>query len=99
MIINSQQESFQGIGNKNYKPLIKWAGGKSRLNKQLLKVADLALNSLFTSKKISEIIDIVEISINITISENKVISINFIFSKNTKLIKGKKRYFKEFIIC
>ena len=34
MTINSEQESFQGIGNKNYKPLIKWAGGKSRLNKQ-----------------------------------------------------------------
>ena len=50
MIINSQQESFQGIGNKNYKPLIKWAGGKSRLNKQLLKVADLALNSLNLEK-------------------------------------------------
>ena len=43
MIINSQQESFQGIGNKNYKPLIKWAGGKSRLNKQLLKVVDLVI--------------------------------------------------------
>ena len=42
--------SFQGIGNKNYKPLIKWAGGKSRLNKQLLKVADLALNSLNLEK-------------------------------------------------
>ena len=35
---------------QNYKPLIKWAGGKSRLNKQLLKVADLALNSLNLEK-------------------------------------------------
>ena len=50
MTINSQQESFQGIGNKNYKPLIKWAGGKSRLNKQLLNVADMALNSLNIEK-------------------------------------------------
>ena len=50
MTTNSKQESFQLIDSKNYKPLIKWAGGKSRLNKQLLKVTDVALSELNLDK-------------------------------------------------
>jgi len=34
------------FANSNIKPLIKWAGGKTRLNPQLIKIVDVALNSL-----------------------------------------------------
>ena len=34
------------FANSNVKPLIKWAGGKTRLNPQLIKIVDVALHSL-----------------------------------------------------
>lgn len=34
------------FANSNIKPLIKWAGGKTRLNPQLIKIVDVALQSL-----------------------------------------------------
>ncbi len=45
-----KQESLQGFRNIQTKPLIKWAGGKTRLNPILLKVTDLALKSLHIEK-------------------------------------------------
>ena len=44
------QGSFKGLENKPLKPLIKWAGGKTRLNPQLIKVSDIALKSLKIEK-------------------------------------------------
>ena len=44
------QESLNGLENYSLKPLIKWAGGKSRLNPMLLQVADIALESLNVKK-------------------------------------------------
>ena len=41
-----EQQSLQGFENISIKPLIKWAGGKTRLNPQLTKVAELVLKSL-----------------------------------------------------
>ena len=49
-MINIQQASFDGVDNKLFKPLIKWAGGKTRLNAQLLKVSDVAMKSLNVNK-------------------------------------------------
>jgi DNA adenine methylase len=46
----SKQISLEGVDNKPLKPLIKWAGGKTRLNQQLLKVSNLALKSLEIKK-------------------------------------------------
>ena len=46
----SNQTHFENIENKAYKPLIKWAGGKTRLNPQLLKIADIAVESLKIGK-------------------------------------------------
>ena len=44
------QDPLTGIDNSKIKPLIKWAGGKTRLNPQLIKVADAALKSLKIKK-------------------------------------------------
>ena len=44
------QQSFDGVSNTKLKPLIKWAGGKTRLNPILIKAAELALKSLHTEK-------------------------------------------------
>ena len=49
LILSSEQLHFKNI-NPPYKPLIKWAGGKTRLNPQLLKVSDIALKSLKIEK-------------------------------------------------
>ena len=43
-------DQLTGIDNSKVKPLIKWAGGKTRLNPQLIKVSDLALKSLNIEK-------------------------------------------------
>ena len=43
---NHIQMSLGGTNNKPLKPLIKWAGGKTRLNSQLLKVSDIAMKLL-----------------------------------------------------
>ena len=42
--------SLGGTNNKPLKPLIKWAGGKTRLNSQLLKVSDIAMKLLKIEK-------------------------------------------------
>ena len=42
MTINSRQKSLDSIENKISKPIIKWAGGKTRLKGELLKAAELA---------------------------------------------------------
>ena len=46
MTTSSKQHSFDGINNNNLKPIIKWAGGKTRLNPQLIEVSDVALKLL-----------------------------------------------------
>ena len=45
-----KQTSLEHVDNRKYKPLIKWAGGKTRLNSLLLQTADLALESLNVKK-------------------------------------------------
>ncbi len=47
---NYIQMSLGGTSNKQLKPLIKWAGGKTRLNSQLLKVSDIAMKLLKIEK-------------------------------------------------
>ena len=47
---NHIQMSLGGTNNKPLKPLIKWAGGKTRLNSQLLKVSDIAMKLLKIEK-------------------------------------------------
>ncbi len=47
---NSKQKSLEGIDNNTFKPLVKWAGGKTRLNSQLLKASDEALKFLNIKK-------------------------------------------------
>ncbi len=42
MTINSRQKSSDNTENKISKPIIKWAGGKTRLKGELLKAVDLA---------------------------------------------------------
>ena len=49
LILSSDQLHFENI-NLPYKPLIKWAGGKTRLLPQLLKIVDIVLNSLEIKK-------------------------------------------------
>ena len=46
----SKQNSLPGIDNSIVKPLIKWAGGKTRLKSQLIQIADTALESLNVEK-------------------------------------------------
>tara|TARA_A100001035_G_C27754050_1_gene488016 strand:- start:309 stop:1316 length:1008 start_codon:yes stop_codon:yes gene_type:complete len=50
MDIFPKQTSIRGIDNKSLKPLIKWAGGKTRLNPQLLQITDIALKLLKIEK-------------------------------------------------
>ena len=45
-----KQTSLEHVDSRKYKPLIKWAGGKTRLNSILLQTADLALESLNVKK-------------------------------------------------
>jgi len=45
-----KQTSIKHVDNRKYKPLIKWAGGKTRLNSLLLQAADLALEFLNVKK-------------------------------------------------
>lgn len=45
-----EQQSLQGFENLEIKPLIKWAGGKTRLNPQLTKVAEIVLKSFNTER-------------------------------------------------
>ena len=47
---NFAQTSLMNIENKTFKPLIKWAGGKTRLNTQLIKVVDIGLKLLNLEK-------------------------------------------------
>lgn len=47
---NHIQMSLGGTSNKQLKPLIKWAGGKTLLNSQLLKVSDIAMKLLKIEK-------------------------------------------------
>lgn len=47
---NHIQMSLGSTSNKQLKPLIKWAGGKTRLNSQLLKVCDIAMKLLKIEK-------------------------------------------------
>tara|TARA_A100001011_G_scaffold393036_1_gene481923 strand:+ start:398 stop:1471 length:1074 start_codon:yes stop_codon:yes gene_type:complete len=46
----AEQDSIPGVENIKIKPLIKWAGGKTRLNSQLIKVTDIVLKSLNINK-------------------------------------------------
>lgn len=50
LAMSFEQNQFDTIQVKPLKPLIKWAGGKTRLNPQLLKVSDIALKSLKIEK-------------------------------------------------
>lgn len=50
MTINSQQSAFDGIKNSDLKPVIKWAGGKTKLNPELIKATDIALELLKKEK-------------------------------------------------
>lgn len=45
-----KQTSLEHVDSRKYKPLIKWAGGKTRLNSILLQTAGLALESLNVKK-------------------------------------------------
>lgn len=47
---NYFQTSFNEIDDKQLKPIIKWAGGKTRLNPQLLKISEIALELLKIDK-------------------------------------------------
>jgi len=46
----SKQTEFENIENKTLKPIIKWAGGKTRLNKQLIKITEVASKILNIEK-------------------------------------------------
>lgn len=50
VIMSFKQKQIEKASFKPLKPLIKWAGGKTRLNPQLIKVSDLALKSLNIEK-------------------------------------------------
>ena len=50
MTINSQQSTLVGIKNSDLKPVIKWAGGKTKLNSELIKATDIALELLKKEK-------------------------------------------------
>ena len=46
----SKQTQFKKIDNNTLKPIIKWAGGKTRLNKQLIQIAEQASKILDIEK-------------------------------------------------
>ena len=50
VIMSYKQLQIEKASFKPLKPLIKWAGGKTRLNPQLMQVAELALTSLNAKK-------------------------------------------------
>jgi DNA adenine methylase len=50
VIMSFKQKQIEKASFKPLKPLIKWAGGKTRLNPQLIKISDLALKSLNIEK-------------------------------------------------
>lgn len=50
MTNNSRQKSLVNIENKILKPIIKWAGGKTRLKGELLKTVEIASGSMKVKK-------------------------------------------------